>query len=324
MYNPGSTRYISYQISNPQDLSTLYYVQVIVRYSNGLLQVANINLISKGSGLYTGSYQIPQSDPNGLVGDFDIFETLSVYTDSRYSSLSPSYSIVNTPINVGFIATNASQLNGPGGGYDLTDYSFVRKIIKEELALLQLPQPIKPDSVDISPLTNLLSGVTPLLNTHKAEFLKDLQNHREDIARGFEGMNNNYLSINDRIDSKLDKLSLAKIEKRFTELEKTLEGNVKKGLEKLAKLHAGEYEELPIKYRESLAKLSEENETLKEKILTQVKDILSEYFGSVHTMIIDQGKGVPKMEKKEIEPEPKPQKDYLNIASSFIRKPATK
>ena len=313
MYNPGSVKYLSYQISNPNDSGwNSYYVQVIVRYSNGLSQIAKVNLTSKGNGLYTGSYPIPQSDPNGLTGNFDLFETLSVYTDSAYSTLSPNYSIVNTPVEVGFVATNAAMLNG-GGGFDMTDYKFIRKLIKEELAaFLELIPKQKEFKFSTENLEKMIMEL--LQRPDNKEFLaNELKAHREDIARGFEGMNNNVLGINDSIS----KIPLNKV----VEILGTQTGELGKGLIELHKKHdklSGNFESLQTAHQDSLKELSEENKAVAGKILQQVNDTMADYFASIHTMVIDKERGVPRIERK---PETPAKPDYLKLASSFIRQP---
>ena len=305
MYNPGSVKYLSYQIYNPQDLGTLYYIQVVVRYSNGLGVIATVNLKSQGNGLYTGSYQIPQADASGLNGNFDVFETLTVYTDSAYSQLSPNYSIVNTPVSAGFIATNASSLNGGSGSFDLTDYPFIRKLIKEELAVfLEMIPKQKEVKFSTANLEILLHELSGQLNDHKGFLANELKGHREDMARGFEGMNNNILEEILNLD--IPKYPFENLEAGLKEVNKNL-----KSVDDTRKQFVSEtldgHTEIAKKIMELEGTYNKGLQEIKESILEE----LYSKFQKVETLS-------PK-EIKKVEPEQTPTTDYFKLAGGFIR-----
>lgn len=310
-YSPGSTRYPVYQISNPVDIGTLYYIKVVVQRASDLTTVATLKLISEGNGLYGGvNYQIPQ-DPTGQ--GYELFETTSVYTDSGYTSLSPNYQIVNTPIDVGVQITSSLIGGTGGGGYDFTDYKTIRKIITEELILLleKIPQPQKFSTAN---LEQMLQELSDDLNDIRGFLTGELKSHRQDTEQGFKNIDKSILGVNDSV-SKIPLNQIVEIlGSHITEVQKNLLDLHKKHDElsekynSLDKNHKDYLEEMGSHFTNSLKGSSQE-----------VRDMLTDYFSSVDTMIVN--KGIPRPERHEPEKE-KP--DYLKIATGFIRQKKSK
>lgn len=301
-YSPGATRYPVYQISNPQDLGTLYYIQVVVQRASDLSTVVILDLVAQGNGLYGGvAYQIPQ-DPSGQ--GYELFETISVYTDSGYTTLSPNYEIVNTPIDVGTQISN-SILGGAGGGgsYDLTDYQTIRKIIAEELVIIlsNLPKPGKV-VVNTENFEKGLSRIMSFFDQYKGEINQELVLHRQDVARGFEGMNNNILGLTETIPKY-----------PFENLVSGMDG-LEKSISKISDLRK-EFAEETLQGHTEIAEHIVDLEKKYQKEFDRIKEALLEElyskFQKVETLS-------PKEERPKVKEEPKT--DYLAIAESLIRK----
>lgn len=294
MLNPGQIKGVTYQISNPQDLATLYYVQCVVRNSVTLATITIINLASKGNGLYVGSYSVPQ-DSTGV--GYELFETVSVYTDSGYTLLSPNYSIVNTPYDVRFQLTAGTFGGANAGAYqpDKTDYEFIRKIIVEELAeiLGKIPKAKEFDSSYLQQAMRMLGdGLTKGMKTHREEMTKLLETHKEETGQSLKSLSGSITSVGDSVS----KIPLSEVVDilagQISELQKKHETSDKITSEILK--HHKTVKETQEKMHESLK--SEMHERF-DKHAKQTADTLSDYFSSVDTMIVN--KGIPPPEKKQ-------------------------
>ena len=140
--NPNQKFNFSRQLDNVGD-STTYYLQAVVRYNSNNSILATVNMTDKGSQRFIGSFT-PPNDPGG--NGYDISITTSVYTDSGYSQLSPTYSTVGTDYRV---QLNFSPAFGYGGGGGI-DLKILRRIIQEELEDLKkkkIPEPLKSEEV---------------------------------------------------------------------------------------------------------------------------------------------------------------------------------
>jgi hypothetical protein len=121
--------------NDPTDTTT-YYVQAVIRKTSDATVLATKNLTDEGSSRFTGSYVVPF-----LPDDTIIDVTVSVYTDSGYSSLSPNKPIENRDYIVRDIKMGGGGFGG-GAGLSTAD---VRKIFSEELKKIIIPEYKDPD-----------------------------------------------------------------------------------------------------------------------------------------------------------------------------------
>lgn len=120
--SPNSVIPVSYSTTIPGD-TTLYYVQAVLRdtQSSTILQILNLTNVSSTPNRYTGLFN-PVSDPSGLGRPVDV--TISVYTDSGHTALSPNYQIVQ--YNYVVLQPWIQNL-GTGGGLNI-DYEKLQKM----------------------------------------------------------------------------------------------------------------------------------------------------------------------------------------------------
>lgn len=316
---PGTTRFPVYQISNPQDLSTLYYIQIVVRRASDLSLVKTLNLVSKGNGLYGGvNYIIPQ-DPSGQ--GYQLFETCTVYTDPSYTTLSPNYEVVNTPINVNYQITNPSALGGVSGdsGFDFTDYKTIRQIIAEELKIILERAPKngeeKEESFNTVELELLISQISRQSEEHKNFMELELKTHREDIARGFESVIGMIPKIEEARKNTPVKELVSNLKNEFNIIRSNFSELTKMQKKILQEKQDMDFPEVPEKIAASLVEFKNEYQTMLSSAVSQLNEILESYFSSVDTMVVN--RGVPRFDKQD---QKKEKPDYLNIASGFLRK----
>lgn len=120
--SPNSLIPVSYTASIPGD-TTVYFVQAVLRdtQSSTVLQTLNLTNVSSVPNRYTGNFK-PVSDPQGLGRPIDI--TVSVYTDSGHTTLSPNYQILQ--LNYTILQPWIQNL-GMGGGLNI-DYDKLQKM----------------------------------------------------------------------------------------------------------------------------------------------------------------------------------------------------
>ena len=120
--SPNTAWPVAYETSIPGD-TTLYYVRAILRdtASSTILQTLNLKNISSTPNRYVGQFS-GVSDPSGMGRQVDV--TISVYTDSGYTTLSPNYQIYQTAYT---IIQPWIQNLGTGGGLNI-DYDKLQKM----------------------------------------------------------------------------------------------------------------------------------------------------------------------------------------------------
>lgn len=115
---------VSYVTTIPGD-TTLYYVQAILRdtQSSKVLQSINLTNVSSTPNRYVGQFSADViTDASGLGRQIDI--TISVYTDSGYTTLSNNYQILQ--LNYTVLQPWIQNL-GMGGGMNI-DYEKLQKM----------------------------------------------------------------------------------------------------------------------------------------------------------------------------------------------------
>jgi len=120
------------QLEDVSDTTT-YYVSAVIRDSGTGNTLATVQLTDNGDQRFTYNYPVP-ADPSGNGRYIDI--TTIVYSDSGYTT------------RAGFADENETYLVKQdnvhlGGGGETVSYPEIRKIIKQELEKLDIPQPQK-------------------------------------------------------------------------------------------------------------------------------------------------------------------------------------
>lgn len=120
---PQVTIPLVYQLADPYDTAT-YYVRAVIIDPIRNETLDTVELVDNGSGRFTSSFQSP-SDPSGAGRLIDA--TISVYTDSGYTTYSDTYQKENRH----FIVKKSTPSFG-GSSVDI-DYEKIRKMIAETL-----------------------------------------------------------------------------------------------------------------------------------------------------------------------------------------------
>ena len=124
--SPQQKFVISHQLASAFDEGT-YYVQAVVRNAITDTVIDTINLTHKGNQRYTADWY-PPADPTGR--GLEITMTVSVYTDSGYSTLSTVYA-TSHETHIIQERYNTSMLMGSGGS-DVS-YKKIQDIVRDEL-----------------------------------------------------------------------------------------------------------------------------------------------------------------------------------------------
>ena len=121
------------QIPNHLDTDT-NYVKAVIRnaYTDDIIDT--LQLTDKGSQRFKKDWQVP-ADPSGQ--GFYISIVTSVYTDSGYTTKNPNY---GDDENTYLVQERVKPLMRGGGSLDA--YT-VRRIVKEEIAHIPSPEPVK-------------------------------------------------------------------------------------------------------------------------------------------------------------------------------------
>lgn len=112
-----------------------YYVQAVIYNVQNNAVIAKVNLSSLGSQKFSQAWQV-LGNP-GMMG-FYISIVTTVYTDSGYTQVSPTYS---TDEHTYLVQQRYVPALGPNGGGIEFDYKMIRKLIQEELGFLKKKSP---------------------------------------------------------------------------------------------------------------------------------------------------------------------------------------
>ena len=135
---PQGTFPIVRQLYDPADTTT-YYVRAVIRDSVKGTTLETVDLVDKTGQRFVYKYPAP-SDPSGLGRYIDI--TTTVYSDSGYTTRTDVYADENET----YLIKSEQNLGGGGGG-ETVSYPEIRKIFKQELAKLDIPEPAKQDNL---------------------------------------------------------------------------------------------------------------------------------------------------------------------------------
>lgn len=130
---PQSSFPIVRQIANHLDGAT-YYVRAVVRDADGDI-IDTVNLASQGSQRYQSRYRVPV-DSSGQGAYISIIT--SVYTDAGYTTKSSNY---GDEENTYLVFDRVLSGRGSGGGS--LDIGTIRRVIAEELAKVEKPEPVE-------------------------------------------------------------------------------------------------------------------------------------------------------------------------------------
>jgi hypothetical protein len=263
--SPNNQIPVSYSTTIPGD-TTLYYVQAVLRdtQSSTVLQTLNLKNVSSTPNRYTGAFN-PVSDPSGLGRPVDV--TISVYTDSGYTTLSNNYQILQ--LNYLVIQPWLPTL-GSGGGLNI-DYDKLQKMF------------------DGAQVTNAEIGneKAPRINYKRLEegYTGAHEATRLALSTELKGHITNISSILSDI-SKAHGQSKEAVEARFSALEariQRLDEDMGKGYEMSSEERLNTKNELVLalkEFREESKKYSEEtpknSEKLLKKAFAEVQDYLEQ------------------------------------------------
>lgn len=158
--NPNESFPIVRVLTDHTDTAT-HYVQAIIRDAVTDAVLATVNLDDKGNRRFQKVWKVPY-DNVFAVGRY-VLITTTIYDDSGYATKSGNYQEVGDTYLIQE-RWNVGKFGNVGGGGGL-DYKELRKIVKEELAALELNElePVDlPVNIDLRPsidtLTNSVSG----------------------------------------------------------------------------------------------------------------------------------------------------------------------
>jgi hypothetical protein len=141
------------KLSDHTDTNT-YYVQAVIYNARTNALIGTVNLTDNGSGDFSKDWQTP-SDSSGLGLYIKIIT--SVYTDSGYTTKSPNYGDEGQIL---LIQDRFANMGGGGGAY--VDYKKIEGFIKNEIANLPKPEPVK--ETDLQPIISRLENIEESLN----------------------------------------------------------------------------------------------------------------------------------------------------------------
>lgn len=172
---------IVYVISDPYDTAT-YFCRAVIRNSVSGAIIQTVNLTDLGNRRFAVTVRAPD-DPSGLGTHIDV--TVSVYTDSLYTTKSPNYQEENTRYLIQQRWSMA--LGAAGGSFERTggstiDYKKIKEILLE--AFNELPTTDIPE-VDLTGLYAQGDSIRRLIEAIKVPTPKDvdLAPHTDAIMR---------------------------------------------------------------------------------------------------------------------------------------------
>lgn len=268
--SPNTAIPVSYVTTIPGDV-TLYFVRAVLRdtQSSTILQTLNLKNVSSTPNRYTGVFS-PVSDPSGLGRMIDI--TISVYTDSGYTTLSNNYQILQ--LNYTVLQPWIQGL-GTGGGLNI-DYEKLQKMFdgtKVTNAEIGNEKAPKKERINYKRLEN---GVLGANEATRSALSEELKAHTGSLSKILSDI------------SSAHKESTALVGGRFEDLEarlKGLESGMTQGQKMSSQERSGVKNELisAIKeFREEYGKSTEDTSKKSEKLLIEslheLKGYLDETF----------------------------------------------
>ena len=177
--NPGTQYSIVRQLDDANDPST-YYVRAVIKFSNTGIVWKTINLTDLGNQRFVGSYVTPTDGTNGVQIDI----TVSVYTDSNYTQLSPVYSTTNTEY---FVSQLFNQYLGFSGGNDSLSKEDIFAIVKSAMEGRPMPRGLELEDIEETMNKNL----EPYLNTFH-DSITELHDKHDNLGSEMVKMNKNH------------------------------------------------------------------------------------------------------------------------------------
>lgn len=268
--SPNSTIPVSYSTTIPGD-TTLYYVQAVLRdtQSSTILQTLNLKNVSSVPNRYTGNFN-PVSDPSGLGRPVDI--TISVYTDSGYTTLSNNYQIVQ--YNYVILQPWIQNL-GMGGGLNI-DYEKLQKMFdgskvgNEEIGN-EVSKRVKTTKVDYDRVNESImsatEGVRTALSEEMSSHIKMLSDGLSELSKSHGEFSNNHSSRLEYLEKKIQDVESGQNEgqKLSYKSQNQLKSELLNALSEFKEEHKGNSEES-----------SKENKKMIGDMLEQMQQYLSD------------------------------------------------
>ncbi len=240
---PQYTLPLVYQLADPSDTGT-YYVRAVLRNSLTGATLETKNLVQGSGGRFTSSLLTPK-DPTGQGLYVDV--TITVYTDSGYSTVSDAYRRETT----NYVIKRATPIFGGGGGADV-DYDKIEKMIVKHIKANKTEDK-QQDNSDILLAIKQVGKLVQSIEIPEQEKL--------DLSPVLESIGGQEKRLTDHISAKVDNIEFP--EQEETDLSPVLEllQQVLSGHTKLSDLSHDHKEELKTfltGVREDLSKQDEE------------------------------------------------------------------
>lgn len=301
--SPNSLIPVSYTASIPGD-TTVYFVQAVLRdtQSSNILQILNLTNISTVPNRYTGNFK-PVSDPSGLGRPIDI--TISVYTDSGHTTLSPNYQILQ--LNYTILQPWIQNL-GMGGGLNI-DYDKLQKMFdgtKVNNAEIGNEKAPKRERINYK---RLEEGALGAHEATRAALSEEFKGHIKNILDILSGISKTYSTYGDA-HTKV----LSTIESRMNDLENSIgQGQSKSSEERNAMRQelSASIKEFKDEFKKTSSDIPKANEKMFKKSFESLQDYLESNLSEKEIKI----NYTPTPMKKEKEEKEKPMFAPEHIAS---------
>lgn len=195
--------------------SGTYYVRAVIKRTTDDVVLNTVNLIDKGGRYFIYNWEVP-ADVSGE--GFYISIITSVYTDSGHTTKSELYGDEFQTYLVSDRPTTA-QILGASGGPDISYKKIeeiVNKVISKEIE--RIPEPIKPEKVDLSEIRWNLGVIADRLKNLKfpeiekfdyKRLLSEISQSKDAALNKISGIKIpefDYSQINSNTDNKLEKV----------------------------------------------------------------------------------------------------------------------
>lgn len=146
---PAEPFTITRVLEDHTDVDT-HYVQSVIKNAATRATIATVNLVDRG-GRYFSQNWMPL---DSALGHYYVVIITTVYDDAGYTTKSQNYGQLSET----YLIDNSLDRMTGGGGSSI-DYKSIRKIVKEELAAIEIPEMPEQKDVDLNPVLNALDAL---------------------------------------------------------------------------------------------------------------------------------------------------------------------